>query len=300
MDNLFIGELRQAVEEKVGHHLRTPRDFDHLHDLLFQEQGIMVSVSTLKRIWGYVKSDSQPRSSSLDILARYVGYSDYEAFRKVRQKANSNADHLGTPNTEGTKKQKWGWYAIPLLLAALLIVGGYYWLHTPPQPTTSPQMTGSGKRVLHKGDDSFRNIEDYLPLFGIEPGDTNYFRPVPNLNYVYVWSPEYGNPIWHNEGDTLQLLPTITEYWTPLPGTAEYRTKEYIELANQKMYYERKGKDELRITFMRDLVPGFYIFLGIYRMDTTHSTPERFVWRRVSDTCDLGLLPQLEQLRNSK
>lgn len=299
MDNLFINELRQAVEEKAGRTLRTPRDFDYLRDVLFDELGIMVSVSTLKRIWGYVKSDSQPRPSSLDPLARYAGYADYDTFWKAQQATDDKRASDETSGTGDHKKTKWWRFVLSMLLAVVLAIGSYYWLHTPSEPVAVVGKP-SGQRVLHKGDDCFRVIEDYLPLFGIEPGDTDYFRPVPNLNYIYVWSPEHKHPVWHNEGDTLQLMPTITEYWTPLPGTAEYRSKEYVELANEKLYYERMEKDELRITFMRNLVPGFYVFLGIYRMDTARSTRERFVWKRVSDTCDLGLLPQLEQLRTAK
>ena len=135
-------------------------------------------------------------------------------------------------------------------------------------------------------------------LFGAQ--FPNLMAKATAFKHVYVWSPEYGHPVWHNEGDSLQLMPTITEYWTPMAGTAEYRSEEYVKLANEKLYYERMEKDELRITFMRHLVPNFYVFLGVYRMDTEHSTCERFVWKRVCDTCDLGLLPQLQQLRKIK
>ena len=94
-------------------------------------------------------------------------------------------------------------------------------------------------------------------------------------------------------------MPTITEYWKPLPGTADYQSEEYIKEVNAKLYYERVTKDELRITFMRDLVDGFYVFLGVYRLDRELSYPEHCVWRRVSDECDLGRLGDLEQLREN-
>lgn len=298
MDQEFIEKLRRAVEEKAGCTLRTPRDFDYLHQLIFEQEGIMVSTSTLKRIWGYVKSDSQPRPSSLDLLARYAGYADYHAFQKAQQVLSADESAVQRPTKESLQRHQWRRYVL-LLLVALLGIGCYFWLSLSSTSLQMPMMS-SGKRVLHKGDDCFRVIEDYLSLFGIEPGDTDYFRPVPNLEHVYVWSPEYGHPVWHNEGDSLQLMPTITEYWTPMAGTAEYRSEEYVKLANEKLYYERMEKDELRITFMRHLVPNFYVFLGVYRMDTEHSTCERFVWKRVCDTCDLGLLPQLQQLRKIK
>ena len=207
MDQEFIEKLRRAVEEKAGCTLRTPRDYDYLHQLIFEQEGIMVSTSTLKRIWGYVKSDSQPRPSSLDLLARYAGYADYHAFQKTQQVLSADESAVQRPTKESLQRHQWRRYVL-LLLVALLGIGCYFWLSLSSTSLQMPMMS-SGKRVLHKGDDCFRVIEDYLSLFGIEPGDTDYFRPVPNLEHVYVWSPEYGHPVWHNEGDSLQLMPAI-------------------------------------------------------------------------------------------
>ena len=156
----------------------------------------------------------------------------------------------------------------------------------------------SGKRLLRKGQDCFRTIDDYLILFGIEASDTAYSRPLPGHKEVYVWGPEYQHPVWHNDGDTAQLMPTITEYWTPLPGEKEFQNEEYVRLANEKLYYERLEKDELRLTFMKNIVDGFYVFLGVYRMDRENSTKEKTVWKRVADQCDLGNLDKIELLRS--
>lgn len=283
----LLARLRDAVEERVGRKVCTPKDFDYLHDSIFGECREMVSTSTLKRIWGYVPTDGQPRTASLDLLARFVGFDSWEQF--VAQQPDIQ------PVQPMRRRSSMYWLAalaVSVVVTAVCVLA--FGLSS--APTT---VRYSGQRVLHKGGDTFRTIDQYLALFGIEGGDTAYFRPVPGLEYVYVWGPEYGNPIWHNEGDSLQLMPTITEYWKPLPGTADYQSEEYIKEVNAKLYYERVTKDELRITFMRDLVNGFYVFLGVYRLDRELSSPEHCVWRRVSDECDLGRLGDLEQLREN-
>lgn len=291
-ENAVIELLRKAVEQKAGRHMRTPKDFEFLSHCIFEECHEMLSTSTLKRIWGYVQCDSTPRSSSLTPLAQYIGYTDWEDYLSKQETALPIADVQPSKKTH-----RWALILTPLVLATILFVFLYPLLSNTGDTPAVHQQTASGKRVLHKGEDFFRTIEEYLQLFGIEAGDTAYFRPIPNLKYVYVWGPEYGHPVWHNEGDSLQLMPTITEYWTPLPGAANQQSEKYIYLANEKLYYERMIKDELRITFMRDLTPNMYVFLGIYRMDRELSTPEKFVWRRVSDSLDLGLLDQLDLLR---
>lgn len=293
-ENAVIELLRKAIEQKAGRHMRTPKDFDFLSHCIFEECHQMVSPSTLKRIWGYVQSDSTPRSSSLTPLAQYIGYTDWEDYVSQQEAAPS------TPAAKSSwlTPRRLIFILLSLSIVAILLFSLPSFFSITDNTQTYYQQTASGKRVLHKGEDFFRSPEEYLQLFGIEAGDTAYFRPVPGLNHIYVWGPEYGHPVWHNEGDSLKLMPTITEYWTPLPGAANQQSEKYVYLANEKLYYERMLKDELRITFMRDLTPNMYVFLGIYRSDRELSTPEKFVWHRVSDSLDLGRIDQLELLRN--
>ena len=48
-----------------------------------------VSVSTLKRLWGYVTYGSDPRNSTLDILSRYVGRADFRSLCLELQQTSS-------------------------------------------------------------------------------------------------------------------------------------------------------------------------------------------------------------------
>ena len=69
----------RAVEQSVGYSPRTPKDFDRLSDDIFARLHQKVSPTTLKRLWGYVATDSLPRQSTLDLLAQFVGCDDYLA-----------------------------------------------------------------------------------------------------------------------------------------------------------------------------------------------------------------------------
>ena len=282
-----IQHLRNAVEQKVGRRISTPKDFECLVQLIFDHSHALVSVSTLKRIWGYVQSDSMPRSSSLTPLAQYVGYTDWDDFV---------ARHDTTPAARKTLwKKPTVLLAATLLIIAVIITAVTITKGSDTLPAPMPTAKRPVARVLHMGQDCFTDTYEYLRLFNITgTPDTAYFQALPGLSYVYLWGPEYGNTTWHNEGDIQQLMPTITEYFTPTD-----KDKEYIALANEKLFYERLEKDELRITFMRDIVDSLYVFIGIYRMDRQLSTLQKFVWRRVSDSLDLGCLNKIEQLRDN-
>lgn len=74
--------LCNLVETALHCKMKTPADFDLLHDKIFERTHVMVSSTTLKRIWGYIKSDYKPSSNSLDALALFLGYNDYDSFHK--------------------------------------------------------------------------------------------------------------------------------------------------------------------------------------------------------------------------
>lgn len=77
-------QLRHEIEVSIGFSLKTPRDFEHLCATVFEQQHVHISVSTLKRYWGYVRSagNYRPNRYTLRILTRFAGYADWEAFER--------------------------------------------------------------------------------------------------------------------------------------------------------------------------------------------------------------------------
>lgn len=77
------GELRQLAEKVLGIAVKTPRDFELLSEQIYQRTRQRLSVSTLKRFWGYVdkeRDDDKARRSTLDILSQFVGYQEWATF----------------------------------------------------------------------------------------------------------------------------------------------------------------------------------------------------------------------------
>jgi hypothetical protein len=72
--------LCESVEKDINLKMRTPKDFDFLREQIFSKTNVLISSTTLKRIWGYLTEDTTPRDSSLTVLAHFLGYPDYEAF----------------------------------------------------------------------------------------------------------------------------------------------------------------------------------------------------------------------------
>jgi len=73
--------LKQEVERMMGRQLKEARDFEELSELLSSHTRERLSPTTLKRLWGYLHNEEvQTRRYTLDILARLVGFHDYEDF----------------------------------------------------------------------------------------------------------------------------------------------------------------------------------------------------------------------------
>lgn len=75
-----IKRLIQFVEKVAGKPMQAPRDFMFLCEQVKDFTGESISVSTLKRIWGYTNAKNQFSLHSLDLLSRMVGYNSWENF----------------------------------------------------------------------------------------------------------------------------------------------------------------------------------------------------------------------------
>lgn len=77
-----LKDLCRRVEETYGKPVLTPLQFEALADDIFRRTGKLLSPTTLKRLWGYLNEPMSPRRSTLDVLARYCGWRDFEDFTK--------------------------------------------------------------------------------------------------------------------------------------------------------------------------------------------------------------------------
>ena len=71
--------IKAEIERKLGREIRYPLDCEVLAIDIFKQCGEHVSASTLKRFFGFV-SNTEPRLYTLDVLARYIGYKNWDEY----------------------------------------------------------------------------------------------------------------------------------------------------------------------------------------------------------------------------
>lgn len=72
--------LRKDIEQRIGQSLQTPNDFQLLIQHIWNERHMVLSLSTIKRLWGYIDSSAHPRLSTLNTLSQFLGYTDWNAY----------------------------------------------------------------------------------------------------------------------------------------------------------------------------------------------------------------------------
>ena len=331
IENVQLATLIQLIEQTIGRKVKSPKDFTFLANCIFDKMGETLSPSTLKRVWGYMPGYATIRPSTLDLLARFVGYSDWDGFCATltpttpqhpdtpapqqpdttpapgdpapQQPDSIPAPDGPTPQQPDTTTAPDGpsghssrpvFLIVAVLLVLVIGVALLLWHRREPAAPSA-----SADRYELRTGEVFATNAAYLNLFGIEPDTSWWDEPLPQHDGVYIWGPEYQNPQWHNEGQRDSLMPTITEYYTPTEGLSPSDSLAAALTAekNRSRLFFAQRYDELRITFMKNLTDTGYVFLGVYRVDRNASDSTRLVWQRVADELDLRHLDRLEQLR---
>lgn len=80
----------QQLKEKSGSELHQPSDCEILSLDIEGRTGVHIGATTLKRLVGFAQDERQPHASTLDVIARYLGYAHWEELSKIEDKGNSD------------------------------------------------------------------------------------------------------------------------------------------------------------------------------------------------------------------
>ena len=77
----------KLIEDKMQKSIRYASDYDYLSYDIEKSTGKNISTNTLKRLLGYMEGVKAPRLYTLDVVAEYLGYVDWD---DLNQKVLSN------------------------------------------------------------------------------------------------------------------------------------------------------------------------------------------------------------------
>ena len=90
-----VFELRKELERSLGKKLKTPADFEFCVGAIWERLHQNISPTTLKRMWGYIEGANTTRLSTLNLLSHYLGYSDWDGFRRhLEENSESQSNEM--------------------------------------------------------------------------------------------------------------------------------------------------------------------------------------------------------------
>lgn len=86
---IFSPYIQELLRFKSGIDFRAPSDAAQLALDIETVTGEHMGANTLKRLLGMIDDEREPRVSTLNIIARYLGYADWEELRLFDNNSNS-------------------------------------------------------------------------------------------------------------------------------------------------------------------------------------------------------------------
>jgi hypothetical protein len=105
IETATIGKkVAEKIEARFGKPIRYSKDCEALSKSIEKNCKERISVTTLKRLFGFAKSIEKPRLFTLDVLATYIGYKDWSSLLADLQK-NDNKE-IQQPALRLSKSEK--------------------------------------------------------------------------------------------------------------------------------------------------------------------------------------------------
>jgi hypothetical protein len=155
----LLETCKRTIETRLGWgstELWTNQDYEKLSLRILDETGVHLSAATLKRIWGKLRYDSKPSTTTLDTLAKFAGHGSWRQFGLHVLGAQALA--LETPVTE--KPSDYHFFKKSLvfavmgliLVAGALVFYGFMRATTPnKRPVDRSKFEFSSKKVVSEG-----------------------------------------------------------------------------------------------------------------------------------------------------
>ena len=144
-DKFHLSLCKTLIEEKLGWGNSDSwenQDFLALSEKILEITGVQLSRTTLKRIWGKVKYQSIPNTTTLNTLVHFLGYENWLSFKASHLREDDNLYKSSEINQQSRKAILLKTFAFGgILLIAVSIISFIYRGNTPKLSTDDLEKT---------------------------------------------------------------------------------------------------------------------------------------------------------------
>ena len=73
----------EQLKRKSGNELRIPSDCELLSLDIQSKTGVRIGATTLKRLLGFAQDERSPHTTTLDVIAHYLGFAHWEELIEI-------------------------------------------------------------------------------------------------------------------------------------------------------------------------------------------------------------------------
>lgn len=143
-----LARCRREIETELGWGPASgwsTADFQTLAERIGERSGVVLSATTLKRVWGRVAYKSSPSPTTLDALAQYLGYENWRAYESEPVAPLPPPPAQPSP-TNTHARSSYGRLTVAALLV-LAIVAGYFLITAAPATPPNTPITASSPDI---------------------------------------------------------------------------------------------------------------------------------------------------------
>lgn len=147
----------KKIEEKYGQQICYSKDCETLAIQISAQAGGNISTSTVKRLFGFVKTSSNPNQYTLDIVAKYLEYKDWNELEKqLILKPNEKHSEIVIRKTKINRTTIFRkWLVLILLVGSILSITLIYLQYKPTiiewkELANLPEVRSGGGVIMYK------------------------------------------------------------------------------------------------------------------------------------------------------
>ena len=84
----------ELLKRESANDLRLPSDCETLSLDIESKTGVHIGATTLKRLLGFAVDERTPHTTTLDAIARYLGYAHWQELSQIEDKGNSDFNNV--------------------------------------------------------------------------------------------------------------------------------------------------------------------------------------------------------------
>jgi N-acetylneuraminic acid mutarotase len=287
---MLTEKIKKQIQEVYGQEIKYPRDCEGLAACIKEKTGNNISSSTLKRLYGFVRTSNNPSKYTLDTIAMYIGFSDWDSYEKLNYSEKEKVEST-QPIIKGKISKKHNWLFIPFTFFCFVILwficsifsrsGDWKELEPMPEVRSGGRIIVDENSAYYIGGADAEFMQDNVWKYDFKTNKWKILKPMPTARAEFACTRVdnlifcFGGYIGQKYGATnkVEVYDILNDRWQELPEMGESIISGRSILHGKDIYILGGSFGETKNTFLKyNTDSGDYTELPIFNTQRNQYT----------------------------